>query len=361
MKIYRDYLIKQTLFLLLLFLIIFAFVFIVGNMVKLSHLLMNGKISIIDLGKVFACFIPFVIGYTLPVAMICAVVFLFSKLSADNEINALRSTGVGLIEIVKPVLALSVVLSIATFVVNDKIEPEAHYRARKIIRQIGIKEPVAYIEPGTFIDIFPNYIIFVYRMEGKFLQDVRIYQLQGEKPPRIFIAKRGQVLVDKGARKIRFKLEDVISDEIDPMKPDKIYRFYSRQYFINFDLPEKAESKISRKIKEYPVKKLIAMARDYKSKGISPEPIWLEIHKRLSFALAPFVLTIFAIPLSIKTARSETSVGLVLVAVISLTYYLAMLASEAVVVKGWMSPEKALYLPDITFGVIGLFLFWRQR
>ncbi len=353
--------IKQTLFLLLLSLMIFAFVFIVGNMVKLSHLLVNGKVSVIDLGKLFICFFPFVIGYTLPVAMICAVVFLFGRLSADNEINALRSTGVALVEIVKPVLALSVILSIVTFVVNDKIEPDAHYKARKMIRQIGIKQPVACIEPGTFIDIFPNYIIFIYRMEGKFLQDIRIYQLQGEKPPRIFVAKRGQVLVDEKARKIRFKLEDVVSDEIDPTKPDRIYKFYSQQYFINFDLPQKADQKVLRKIKEYPIKKLVSMAKDYEAKGISSRPIWIEVHKRLSFALAPFVLTLFAIPLSIKTGRSETSVGLVLVAVISLTYYLAMLASEAVVVKGWMSPEKALYLPDVVFATLGLFLFWRQR
>ncbi len=361
MRIYRDYLVKQAVFLLILSLLIFTFVFIVGNMMKLSHLLLNGKISVGDLLRVFVCFIPFVIGNTLPVAAICAVVLLFSRISADNEINALHSSGVSLWQISKPVLTLSVFLSVLTFVINDKIEPEAHYKARKLVAQIGTRKPSACIEPGTFIDIFPGYIIFVYRMKGVFLEGIRIYQLQEKRPPRVLVAKRGQVLVDKKAQKVKLKLEDVISDEVDPTRPDRIYKFYSRHYFITFDIPKQITGQIKRKIKEYPIKDLIKMAQHYSVKGISPVPIYMEIHKRISFALAPLALTIFAIPLSIATARSETSVGLVLVAIISLGYYLSMLVSEALVVRGILPPEFGVYLPDVIFTMTGIFLFWRRR
>ncbi len=348
-------------FLLFLSLLVFTFVFIVGNMVKLSHVLVNSQISPEVMGQMFLLFVPFVIGYTLPVATLCAVVLLFGRLSSDNEINALRSSGVSLLRIVMPIIALSALLSILTFIVNDKIEPEAHYRARKIVVEIGIKKPMAYLEPGTFIDIFPGYIIFVYRMQGNFLENVRIYQLKPDGPPRILVAEKGQVIVDESARKIKLRLENVISDEVDPTKPDRVYKFYSRQYFINFDIPQEGRKEVTRKLKEHSIKDLFQLAKVYSEKGIDVEPIWIEVHKRIAFALSPLVLTIFAIPLSIKTRRAEASVGLVLVALISLAYYLAMLLAEAVAVKGWVPPYVSLYMPDLLFLLLGIILFWTQR
>ncbi len=361
MRIYRNYMLRQVLILLCITLLVFTFIFVVGNIVKLSDLIINKKVNPVLVLRLFLYLIPFVIGFTIPIATVSAMVLLFGRLSADNEINALRASGVSLMNIIFPVLALSFVLSLLTFIINDKIEPHAHYSARRLVAEMGVKQPLAYLEPGSFIDIFPGYIIFIYQLKDNFMKYVRIYQLRDDQPPRVLIAERGQVMVDEVRRKLRLKLRHVISDEVDPRRPDKFYKFVSDTYFIAFDLPKNNEGKITRKLKEHDIRTLLGIRRRYKDRGIGILPIDIEINKRLAFAFAPLVLSIFAIPLSIKTARNETSVGITVVALITTVYYFAMLGVEALSIRGVLPPYISMWLPDILFMIIGFVLLARQR
>ncbi len=360
MRIYRNYMLQQIISPLLISLLGFTFIFVIGNLIKLSDLVINKHIDFKLVIELFSCFIPFVIGYTLPIATLAATVLLFGRLSSDNEINALKSSGISIFTIVFPVLSFAFLLSLVTFIINDKIEPEAHFKARKLIAEMGIRKPTAYIEPGSFIDIFPGYIIFIYQMKGDFLKYVRIYQLREDLPPRILVAEKGQVMFDDAQRKLRLKLENVSSDEVDPQHPDKFYRFHSDTYFVTFDLPRE-EKKVLRKIKEYPIKLLLKERKKFKEKGLDVTPIDVEIHKRIAFSFAPLILSIFAIPLSIKTARNETSVGITIVAIIAVLYYLALLGVEAITIRSIVPPAVGMWLPDLIFLCLGLLLFRMQK
>ena len=360
MKIYRDYMVKNAFYLTLLALSICTVVFIVGNVFRLSHLLINKGVAPGLIFGLLKCIVPFVIGYSLPVASLTGVVLLFGRMSADNEINALQSAGIDLFSIIRPVLFLLWLLSVVTFIITDRVEPDGHYRARKILAEIGVKKPSAYIEPGTFIDVFPGYILFIYYMKDNLMKEVRIYQLQPDRPPRVILAKRGQLLIDEPAHKVRFRLENVISDEVDPADPSRYYKFTSSVYYMSFDLPKQARRSVARKVKEYRIKDLLALRKDYTSRGIDVVPIDLVIWKRVAFSLAPLMLGLLAIAVSITSARREVSIALGLVGLVSVVYYLAMLLAETAVVKQMLPAPVGLLLPDLVFGSLGAIILSRH-
>src|SRR5262245_49848138 len=76
------------------------------------------------IGEVFALSLPHIIALTLPMAVLVAVLYSFSQLASDNEITALKASGVNLFSLVIPVLGASAVLAAFMVYFNDRILPE---------------------------------------------------------------------------------------------------------------------------------------------------------------------------------------------------------------------------------------------
>ncbi len=359
MKTYRDYIFRKTVELMMVLSLIFVIVFVVGNLMKVSSLLANNRVDGVSLLKLIFYFIPFVVGYTLPVSMVGAVVLLFGRLSADKEIVALVSSGASIFRVVFPILVFSLVISALTFLVNDKFVPDFRYRLRKVIAKIGSQAPLLCLEENAFIDLFPGYIIYIHHVKENILKFVRIYQLRGDLPPRVLVADRGVVFVDERGKTLRMELEDVVADEIDPRNPDKFYKFHSKKYSVSFRLPENT-SRIERKLKEYSVKGLIEKIRKFSSMKIDISPAVAEIHRRLSFSFAPFVLVLLSIPVAIKVSRRDASMGLILAGIVIFLYYVVMLVGDALVIREILPVWIGMWLPTIVFGFIGT-LFYLDR
>ena len=50
---------------------------------------------------------PEVLAFSIPIAMLVTVILVFSRMSAENEITALRASGISLWQITAPALILS--------------------------------------------------------------------------------------------------------------------------------------------------------------------------------------------------------------------------------------------------------------
>ena len=61
--------------------------------------------------EVLVLFIPFIVALTLPMAILVAVLYGFSQLGVDNEITAMRASGISVPQMVRPVLLAGVILA----------------------------------------------------------------------------------------------------------------------------------------------------------------------------------------------------------------------------------------------------------
>ena len=166
MKILKSYILRECIIPFILALFGLTCVFLLGNLIQLTHLVINKGVSLSTIGKVFLLYVPLLLGYTLPIACIISVLLAFSRLSADNEILAMRACGIYLRSILPPLIMIGTILSLITFILNDKIIPYTHHEQRKMLKSLGTKNPTALLEPGVFIDSFKDQTIFIHKIEA---------------------------------------------------------------------------------------------------------------------------------------------------------------------------------------------------
>src|SRR5574342_935873 len=91
--------------------------------------------------EVFLLTIPFIVAMTLPMAVLVAVLYTFSHLAADNEVTALKASGVSVGRILMPVLGGATVMALIAFAWNDQILPRSNHELRTLLVDIQRKKP----------------------------------------------------------------------------------------------------------------------------------------------------------------------------------------------------------------------------
>src|SRR3989338_6131284 len=190
MRILRKYILKELAGPFFFSFVIFTFAMLTGNLIKLADLVINKGVDFLSICKLFFYMLPWLFTFTVPMAVLSATLLTFGRLSADNEITAMRASGISLYRLVFPLVIVGLIISLISYELNDWILPRLRYESRKLIAQIGVKNPTAYLEAGTFIKAFKNYIVFIYGIEKNKLTNVRIYQPQEGRPTRTIIAAR---------------------------------------------------------------------------------------------------------------------------------------------------------------------------
>ncbi len=340
---------------------ILTFVMLLGNMVKLADLIINKGVDVISVAKLFLFMTPYLIIYTLPIATLVAVLLSLGRLSGDNEILAIRASGINIFTLILPMLVVSIILSLILVIFNDRLIPYAHYESRKTLVEIGVKNPTAALEPGVFITSFPNYILFIYSIEQNKLNNVRIYEPQGDdKPTRIIVAKKGEFLAVPEKNIIKLKLMDGTSDEPDPQNPNNFYKLNFKTYFMTLNLGQMQDKDdIEKKPKDMTISEIKSEIHRLKEQQIDPAPLYTEINKKVSLSFACFVFMLLGMPLAIITHRREKSINFGMAVIIVLAYYLLLIGCEALSLQGQLPPAIALWIPNITLGGIGAILTFR--
>ena len=339
---------------------VLTFVMILGNLIKIAELVINKGVDILSVSKLFLFMTPYLITYTLPIAVLAAGLLSLGRLSSDNEITAIRASGVNMFSLLLPLLMVSLILSLALVIFNDRVIPYAHYATRKTLMEIGVKNPTAAFEPGVFIDSFQKYVLFIYRIEKNKLINVRIYEPQEGRPTRTIIAKRGEfiALPDKGM--VKLKLMDGTADEPDPENPANFFKLNFRTYFMTLNLAqEQGQGKIEKKPKDMTIQELKQEIAKIKKEGIDPAPLLTELNKKISLAFSCFVFMLLGAPLAMITRRREKSINFGIAFLVVGGYYLLLMAAEALSLQGYAHPGLALWAPNIILGVIGSVLTYK--
>lgn len=360
MKILRNYILRELMWPFILSLVIFNFVLIMGNFIKLAELMVNKGVSIIYIGKLFLFLIPSLLSLTIPMAVLTATLLAFGRLASDNEITTMRATGINFYSVAIPMLIVGTILSLFLVFLNNSILPQTIYASRRLIKEIGVKNPTAYLEEGTFIKAFKNYVIYIHRIDKNEISGIRIYEPQTDRPTRTIVAERGKFFPVKGANKIRLELYNGTTDEPDLNDPNTFYKLNFNVYRVNLDLDEAfGRAKIDKKPKDMTIKELRSEIDKFKKENIDSTPLVTEIYRKFARSFSAFVFILIGLPLAVITKRGEKSIGFGLSVIVIITYYLLLLSGESLSLKGIINPAIGTWAPNIILGIIGLFLLHR--
>lgn len=91
--------------------------------------------------EVFGLSIPFILAMTLPMAVLVAVLYSMGRLTVDNELTAMRASGVSLGAIVRPLLLAGIFVAGGAFIFSDQVLPRSNHRLRTLLTDINRTKP----------------------------------------------------------------------------------------------------------------------------------------------------------------------------------------------------------------------------
>lgn len=359
MRIVRQYLLNEYLAPFGIALGFLTSVFLMGYLFQLAHWVINKGIDARSLLVMFVYYIPVLVGYTLPFAVLAGLFMAFHRLGHDNELIALRTAGVSPLKLMQPFLALGLLLSLLLLWLNTQIIPEAYHQQKIRQKNLGLSNPAALLEAGVFIKDFEGQILFIHRIEDNLLYDVTIYQPQPEgRPTRTIVARMGEFVPLPDKNQILIKLMDGASDEVDAANPNNFYKLDFKTMFITLTVNQNRPQTVNKKPKAMSLRELQDEIHHLESRLVDTTPLVTELHRKLAWSFSPIVFIWLGFPLAVTAHRRSRQTQIVWALAVGIGYYLASLAAEGLSLEKKAPVGWILWAPNLTAFVVGGWLNW---
>ena len=358
MRILRNYILKECLQPFTLSLCVLTSVFLLGYLPQLANKVINNGVSVSAMGQVFLYNIPILLGYTLPIACLITVILALGNMSAENEILAMRASGIHLLRLLTPLTVVGIALCLVVYILNDRIIPNAFDAQTRILQETGSQDPSSMLEPGSFINAFDKYIIFIYRIEGDLLYGIRIYEPSPNKPTKTIIAEQGEFVHVPGKDQLMLKLIDGTSDEPDLNNPNNFYKLNFQTSFITMDLSKKKTTG-EKKSRAMTMQELSNKIKSLRKMSIDPSPLITEYQRRVAWSLSPLLFIFLGFPFAAITNRRAKSANLLYALLFAAPYYILSLACQGMASQNVLNPVLLMWAPNGLALIVALILNWK--
>ena len=379
MNLLDRYIFKSVLGTCLGAVMLFTFVLTLGNVIRdlLAHVL-AGQLPVMTLVRLVGLWVPAMAIYALPMGLLTGVLLTLGRLSADSEITAMRAAGISLARIARPVLAIGALAGAAALYINFEAMPHARVSYEREFAEALRANPMSFIVPKTFIRSFKGSVIYVGEKQGSVLRDIWLWELDDQqRVVRLIRAESGRLDYDEATNSLVPTLSHAKTEERNLADPEdfskspkapsaeKIEEMHLSldRYFGHEGVRVKREWLTYDELRAERARlaALPPAQEKEKAKTAREEQMKLAIvyHDKLNLALAVFSFALIGVPLGIRVSRRETSANLGLALGLVLSYYVL-----TVMVK-WLDrhpdyrPDLLLWLPNVLFLALGLWMFTR--
>jgi len=368
MKILYRYLLGGLLLNLAMTLAVFTFILLLGNTFKdLVALLSNQSVGPLTIAHFFLLMLPYVLSFSMPMALMAATLLLLGRFSADNELTAARACGISFTQLILPILGVAALFSFISLYVNSSLAPRTKYLFNQAFVDIAFTHPIALLEEGQYLN-FGDTRIFIAKRDIRHhtLKNVRVMRMQNEEMIQEIHAERGVITSDRKQLKARIMLYNAVIDQRDPSDPESLEKrkwgVTVAEYPLELDMTTLVDPRRAvKEVHHYTSAELWEQAEELKTKSIHPTPLMVEIQKRIALSLACIAFVMIALPLGIRVQRRETSIGVLISLVLAVLYYFLIVFAESFRKNPHIYPEFIVWVPNLVFESVGLYLLWKQH
>jgi lipopolysaccharide export system permease protein len=301
-----------------------------------------------------------------PFACLLASLLSFGRLAQDNELNALRTSGIRFIRICRMPLLFGLAMFGASYFINETISPVATDLSTRTFYQIVYHTEQLPIVPGFFRkDDSTGNVFYVgdVSTDHKTMHNVMIFQNSTNSPFKTVINAAlayvdGPILHLAGARVTQFKTTgevngDSVIKNVDIGLPvgETIDQFVNTTTNDPYTINSKQ------------LKSQIGAMEATGQGGQTLDVLKITLAQRLAFPFAAFIAVVLALPLAAmiggKGKSLGTALGIALSVLLLFVYYIMMSAFSALGKNDAVNPYFAAWAPNIIMGTAGVLLFRR--
>ncbi|HID94784.1 MAG TPA: YjgP/YjgQ family permease [Candidatus Latescibacteria bacterium] len=355
MRLLERYITRQFCEWLIVSLAAFVAIFIVVDLVENLDSFIDRKLSLLDVIRYYILYLPYILVLMLPVAMLLSTLFSVGGLARNNELAAMKASGVSLYRIFYPLFHFAFVMCIFSFLLGEMLAPITN-RVRTQIRTGGSQSRAMTDRTNLFLQDVGGQIIFIryYNAEQKRASRVSIQKYNGASLVKRIDASR-MYWKDGGWELQHGKVREFEGEQQVETSFDLI-----RLTGLTFTPADLTRGK--RKPEEmgyFQLRQYIQRARQI---GIDPRKWIVDLHLKISFPFANFVVVLFGTSLASTIGRRGRVMGFGLSLLVCFLYYGFIKVGQVLGWNGMLPPLIAAWIGNGTFGTIGgLFLMKVQK
>ncbi len=318
-----------------------------------------------EMAQLVVYFSPTLIAYLVPVAFMMGILLAFGRLAQNNEITAMKAAGIPLKRLVVPVVMVGALLSVVTFFLHDRVQPQAIARANKLIfEELPERVTLDVLPVGVMTDFGGVRVYFKDRDTAtKTLRDIVVIQQQ-EGRNKIYRAEsahfeqgasgKSSRLTLKNCQEVRSQTGDgkfiTTYDEISiSLSPPDLLRATGKHKAMTIPELLSEEKRATQNHKRAPTKMTSENLRTVRT----------EISDRITLPLACLAVSLAAAPLAVRAPRSGRSFSFAIGIALLGGYYLLRILLEAKSVHPLEDYIIRGLVPNVVLCVIGLWALWR--
>jgi lipopolysaccharide export system permease protein len=343
-------------------LIVFTFLVLAGKILKLTEWMVNHGTGLVHTLLITLYTLPSVFFFTFPMAALLASLIAFSRLNEDNEITALKSSGVSLYQIMPSITAFSVIIYLLASFISLYLLPASNSAMAKVLFTVARSSASVGIKQGIFNDTIPNMVLYANEISGhdQTMKGVFIFDDRDPAFPNTIVAQRGAIHSHAAQMSLNLHLQDgtmyMVNKDLDS---SKTLRFSTYNLKVGLsDIMRKFSSR-RKDNEEMSLSELTKRMRQIKKGTIPYNKLVKEVHKRFSVPFTCLIFGLIGLPLGLMMGAKSRSYGIALSIFVFVFYYILMTAANSFGNTGKLHPFLAAWMPNLILGTVMVILIWR--
>jgi lipopolysaccharide export system permease protein len=339
-----------------------VFIILATKMLSIMELIITRGAPLSYVIGMIGFMLPDVIAFALPAASLIAVVVAFLRLSADNEIIALKSSGISLYGMLPPVITLSLLGFFIAILISIIAVPWGNRSFKDLVFKIVESKADLGIKPNIFCEPFDKIIFYVngFSNRDKTMQDVFVVDMRDKDITNTIIAEQGKILLhpEKKIISLHFRTGTIFITDKALLQSARTIEF--KTYELNIDLQDIMASLASRqkKPKEMSIAELRAQSNSLPPGSVKHNESQIELFERFSIPLAVFLMGIIGVPLGAQIRSKGRTTGISVSLIIFFIYYMCLAGVRGICETGAFSPVIGVWIPDVFLLLCGIYLLW---
>lgn len=303
--------------------------------------------------------LPSIIVMTIPLGVLLATVMTLNKLSLSSEITVLRSCGIGLNRIAKPIFIFAIAMSVCCFVVNESIVPVMSKQAKDLalwsFSQKNIpegKENFVFKELNDQNGL--KRLFYVGSCKHKVLNNVTVLDSSKEGTIQILQAVEGNTNA-AGWNFFKGAIYTVSND--GKVLNTSLFDKFNVKFAV--DLSKELNKNVAREMNFGQLIKYIA-TQDFSDNKKMRNSLYIELYDKIALPLTTVALVLIGVPLSITPPRVRYNRGFLFSILIIFTYYLIRALSISFGKSDVLAPFLAAWMPNIILMILGSIMYYKK-
>jgi lipopolysaccharide export system permease protein len=391
-KLYHRYVFKSVLFGSIAGVSLFAFILITGNAMRdIISELAAGRIDVSLFFQLIGLLVPYTISFAFPLGILIAVLLVLGRMSAHNEVTALKSGGVSIWHLSAPILLISLMAVCVCFFINNFYAPVAKNKYRQTVRDLVRYNPLRFIVPQSFIHDFPGYVIYADEKQGESLINLWIWELGPNKQAvRLMRAREGRFEYGNEEDALFLTLRNGFSEMRSEKNPDDLQTIRPTLNFDSTSLKLSLENMLGKKaagnakVSAMDLPTLMRMNKELSaaidglsvfadftpSDALHIQKTELEkkrsavryyTQRNIAMAFSVLALALLGIPMGIKASRTETYANIGIALILAMIYYVFLVIIDWQAENPNVRADILIWLPNLAFQSLGIYLIHRSN